>query len=67
MKNLGILNDKLVSSSKLYFVKLLNKKQQIVIASSVDNERSQNDLPNLNTQYAGSQFNNDLGMSMKKC
>ena len=37
----------------------------MVVASSADNERSQNDLHNLNTQYAGSQFNNDLGMSMK--
>ena len=64
-KNLVFLNDKLVASSKQYFVKILQKKQQSIISSSSENMTLQNNLPNLQTQYAGSQFNNDLGMSMK--
>ena len=64
-KNLIFLNDKLIDSSKQYFVKILQKKQNSVVSSSSEYMTSQNDLPNLQTQYAGSQFNNDLGMSMK--
>ena len=64
-KNLVFLNDKLIDSSKQYFVKILKKKQNSVVSSSSEYMTSQNDLPNLQTQYAGSQFNNDLGMSMK--
>ena len=64
-KNLVFLNDKLVASSKQYFVKILQKKQEVVMASSIENITSQNSMPNLQTQYAGSQYNQELGMSMK--
>ena len=64
-KNLVFLNDKLIDSSKQYFVKILQKKQNSVVSSSSEYMTSQNALPNLQTQYVGSQFNNDLGMSIK--
>ena len=63
-RNLVFLNDKLIESSKQYFVKIINKKQSSSVLT-MQVETSQNNLPNLNTQYAGSQFNSDLGMSMK--
>ena len=65
-KNLVFLNDKLVSSSKQYFVKILQKKQSTVIASNAVNNNSQNSAPNLETQYPGSEYNEELGDEYEK-